>query len=206
MKKDDNLTIFILVGLFVFLFFVLFKFLYKSCSETFSGYSSRIYYNGKYLYITSDDEKTGEVIQRLKDVSDYVESIVTYCYENDFPCSERALRLKKRWSVVELYETSPDDENIAYLVDKSKILKLCLRNNYTKGEVENINTMMFVILHELAHMMSASYGHNDEFKTNFLELIKIANFLEIYDPVHYSETPTPYCNIIINTSPCEGDK
>ena len=181
-------------------------FIYRHTKETFSNYSSRIFYKNRYLYISSNDDLADAVVQRLKDVTDYVTSITTYCDENDFPDKERALRLKQRWSIVELYEISQNDTNIAYLVDKNKALRLCVRKNYTEGELEDINTMMFVILHELAHMMSASYGHNDEFKTNFLELIKIANFLEIYNPVHYSETPTPYCSIVINSSPCEDDK
>ena len=36
---------------------------------------------------------------------------------------------------------------------------------------------MYVLLHELAHIMSISYGHNDEFKQNLISCKKY--FLEI---------------------------
>ena len=40
---------------------------------------------------------------------------------------------------------------------------------------------MFVAIHELAHIMSKTYGHNDEFRENFIFLLDNASKCGIYD-------------------------
>ncbi|AOM63501.1 putative metal-dependent hydrolase [Heterosigma akashiwo virus 01] len=172
----------------------------QKVTETF------VKYNNRYIYVTSNDNLTSKVKKQLMKVVDAIDSIVSYCVHNSYPDKERSKRMLKRWKTIEVKEILPDDSHIAYLVDKSRILRLCVRKNYTNGEIEDYNTMMFVVLHELAHMMSESYGHNKEFRENFLELIRVAGFLKIYTPTHYSITPVKYCGIEIYTSPCEYDR
>ena len=61
---------------------------------------------------------------------------------------------------------------------------------------------MFVILHELAHVMSISYGHEDEFKNNFSYITHLASSLGLYKPQDFQTNPKTYCGTEINTTPC----
>lgn len=77
----------------------------------------------------------------------------------------------------------------AYTENKASIT-LCLKNPQTGGYYD-MNTIMYVALHELGHMVSKSHGHNDEFKQNFSKLLRQAARIGIYDP--RKTIPTTYC-------------
>ena len=79
----------------------------------------------------------------------------------------------------------------AYTENKS-LITLCLKDPKT-GEHYDMNTIMYVALHELAHMVSKSYGHNDEFKKNFTELLKRGAKIGVYDPRR--PIPSSYCGV-----------
>ena len=63
------------------------------------------------------------------------------------------------------------------------------------------NTLMFVALHEMAHVASKSIGHNDEFWDNFAFLIGEAEKIQIYYPIDYSQKNAEYCGMTITSSP-----
>jgi hypothetical protein len=65
----------------------------------------------------------------------------------------------------------------------------------------DINTLMFVALHELTHLMTESIGHKQEFWNNFKFMLKHASEEGIYDPVDYSKSPTDYCGLMIDDNP-----
>lgn len=79
----------------------------------------------------------------------------------------------------------------AYTENKS-VITLCLKNPKT-GEYYDMNTIMYVALHELAHIVSKTHGHNEEFKRNFDALLSQASSLGIYDPT--KPIPPNYCGI-----------
>ena len=79
----------------------------------------------------------------------------------------------------------------AYTENKS-VITLCLKNPKTDGYYD-MNTIMYVALHELAHVVSKTHGHNDEFKGNFSVILRQAARIGIYDP--RKEIPTTYCGI-----------
>lgn len=79
----------------------------------------------------------------------------------------------------------------AYTEDKA-VITLCLVKPGTQ-EYYDINTIMYVALHELAHVISKGHGHGEEFETNFAKLIRDAAEKGIYDP--RKPIPDTYCGI-----------
>jgi hypothetical protein len=79
----------------------------------------------------------------------------------------------------------------AYTENKT-VITLCLKNP-ENGYYYNSNTIMYVALHELAHIISKTQGHNDEFNNNFAMLLKQAETRGIYNP--RIPIPTTYCGI-----------
>ena len=67
----------------------------------------------------------------------------------------------------------------SYTIDKSKIY-LCVKDE--NGKYYSDNTLMHVILHELAHVQSTSIGHTPEFHQNFEEILAQAENAGLYDP------------------------
>lgn len=150
----------------------------------------------KALMLTNDSNKKKIMTHLLDDI----ESIVNYCVQHNYPSTSAAQQLWRNWTTVMLHETTFKD-HVAYVVDKNKEFKLCITD--TKGDIENTNTMRFVVLHELSHMMSYSYGHNDEFQRNFIALLRIATHLGLYEPEYFSQKPVTYCGTNVTISPCD---
>ena len=65
----------------------------------------------------------------------------------------------------------------------------------------DINTLTFVALHELSHIMTESIGHKQEFWQNFKYLLQNAKEAGIYDPIDYKKNPKDYCGMKINDNP-----
>jgi hypothetical protein len=63
------------------------------------------------------------------------------------------------------------------------------------------NTIMFVLLHELSHLMTESIGHTPEFWNNFRMLLQDCIKNGKYTPVNYTQNPVEYCGMTISDSP-----
>ena len=98
-------------------------------------------------------------------------------------------------------ETDKDSKYTSYSVNKGEKMVFCLRSRDEKNNLVDINTMMFVAIHELAHTMTKSIGHTEEFWDNFRTLLKNARKLGIYKRVNYNENPKAYCGIKITDDP-----
>ena len=62
-------------------------------------------------------------------------------------------------------------------MNKGEEIILCLRN---KNSLVDINTMMFVVLHEFAHLATESIGHTTEFWDNFKWILEESINIVIY--------------------------
>jgi len=128
----------------------------------------------------------------------------TCCLQGfEYPDPPRANLMKQRWKKVSVRETNKNDTEIAYVINKDQELRLCLSDPKT-DKAEEINTAMFVALHEMGHLMSSSYGHNEEFWTNFKLILRKAIQLGIYNYKDYSKAGSSeqYCGLKIHDTPC----
>jgi hypothetical protein len=76
-----------------------------------------------------------------------------------------------------------------YTLNKRKIV-MCITDPKT-GKPYPENVQMYVALHELAHVISKTYGHNAEFDRNFKDLLLKAQRAGVYTPI--SRAPPTYC-------------
>jgi hypothetical protein len=90
--------------------------------------------------------------------------------------------------------------NTSYVINKGDIIKLCLRSPLNR-ELHDFNTLTFVNLHELSHLLDKKYGHGATFWSGFKIILENAVELGLYHPVNYSKTPTYYCGMYITNSP-----
>lgn len=147
-----------------------------------------------------------EVAKRLSELARKADKLVNYMVEKNIPTPEIAKRLGARWANIRnnpqgLRETAFGETSAAYTVNKSEQIRICIRDPKAKEVFEDSNTAMLVLLHELAHIMSQTYGHNVEFKKNFAYITKVAVDLGLYNYVDYMQNPTSYCSTDITHSP-----
>jgi predicted metal-dependent hydrolase len=115
---------------------------------------------------------------------------------------ENVRRLVSKFNPKKIIETLPTSEYTAYSENKGQKIAFCL--NKKKENNDNLideNTLMFVALHEMAHVASKSIGHNAEFWDNFTFLIGEAEEIQLYTPIDYSKKNAEYCGMTITSSP-----
>ena len=88
----------------------------------------------------------------------------------------------------------------SYSVNKGEKIVICLRSRDSSREISDLNTLMYVALHELAHLMTEEIGHTPQFWSNFREVLEVAVREGVYAPVDYTRRPQEYCGVKIQNS------
>jgi hypothetical protein len=97
-------------------------------------------------------------------------------------------------------ESTPEAVHTSYTVDKEKVF-MCLRQRNEREELVQENVIMFVGLHEIAHVGTESIGHTPEFWNNFAWLLQQAEKIKIYTYTDFAAHPVEYCGVHITDSP-----
>ena len=63
-----------------------------------------------------------------------------------------------------------------------------------------MNVVMYVTIHELAHVACPEIGHTELFKKIFTFLLQVSMQINIYKHVDYSMYNTEYCGLTITES------
>ncbi len=113
----------------------------------------------------------------------------------------RIQKLVKGFNPKAIQETLPTSELTAYSENKGEKIAFCLNKTKDSTKLIDLNTLTFVAIHELAHIMTTSIGHKQEFWQNFKFLLEGAKASGIYEPVDYQKKPENYCGITITDSP-----
>jgi len=104
-------------------------------------------------------------------------------------------------------EATPDAEHTSYSVNKGEKIHLCLRQREGANEsLVDENVMVFVALHEMAHVITPTLGHGPDFWNNFGWLLKQAEAKGIYKYQDFKAQPVSYCGLHITDSPAYDPK
>lgn len=113
-------------------------------------------------------------------------------------------RLKKNFITANMQENIPSKSggDTSYVLNKGDVFAMCIRDPNDKNEIQdNFNELVFVLVHELSHIFTKGYGHDDEFWTNFRFLLNEATEMKEYKKTNYAAITMPYCGISITYSP-----
>jgi hypothetical protein len=191
-----KLTLFGIV-LVVFIVFISFKIYNESAMFNLKCIVSDI--NGK-KYCVRERAKLGLAADLLARTSQKLEKLTKYL-DNTYPDRENINRLVKGFNPDKISETLPTSEFTAYSENKGEKLAFCLNKNKNGKKLIDENTLMFVALHELAHIMTESVGHNEVFWKNFKFLIENAKEIKVYVPVDYKKDNGHYCGMDLTDNP-----
>lgn len=109
-------------------------------------------------------------------------------------------QLKRNWNPDEVSEGTEDSNYTSYSVNKGEKIVFCLRSRDKENNLVNENTLMYVAIHELGHLMTDEYGHTKKFWDNFKYLAEEAISMGLYKKVDYKAFPERYCGITIQNS------
>jgi predicted metal-dependent hydrolase len=172
-----------------------------------------------FIYITYINNKLEKIVSKIDDreylVQDKIDSqeaadliakirqkiqILKEHLNKSYPDDERIKLLNENLDLNNLKEGIDDPNYTSYSINKGEQIVLCLRN---EDKLMDINTMMFVILHELGHVITIDIGHTPNFWENFRWLLEESINIGIYSKQDFDEKPVEYCGMNITSSPLD---
>lgn len=153
---------------------------YQDASEKLALINKKIieilrYLRNKYIWNENSNQYRTEMVKRL---------LLLYNQEN-------------------LIENSPEGiVNTSYVEDKGRVFAICLREKITGNYLfENLDTLIFVALHEISHIANKTWKHGNEFWHDFKIILEEAVESGLYYPINYKVYPVQYCGLTITYNP-----
>jgi len=162
-------------------------------------------YDNNHYYVQEKDDSidAANLIAQIREKSNLIVSHLSKIYPNE----KRTQYLVKNYNDNAFKEgiDYPGSNMTSYSINKGEEIVLCLRqrNKNNNDELVDLNTMMFVVLHELAHLASYSIGHTDEFWKNFKWILEESINIGIYIKQDFDNKPIEYCGMSITSTPLD---
>jgi predicted RND superfamily exporter protein len=147
-----------------------------------------------------DKQRAANMLSRLK-VNIY--KIRDHLVKNigKYPNMEPHIKqLNRKLKHTEYNESTEDSVYTSYSVNKGEQIVFCLRSKEYKNELHSLNLVMYVTLHEMAHVACPEFGHTALFKEIFAFFAKIAIEMGIYKRIPFNKYRQEYCGLYIENS------
>jgi predicted metal-dependent hydrolase len=154
-----------------------------------------------YLVRNTPDKQEGA--DRIATIRQKCDLLIRHIQENKEKYDERFHLMVKRYTTkgTEFSEKDKISNYTSFTENKGDRLVFCIRQKNDNEEIIDMNTIMFVTIHEMAHIMTKDFGHHDDFWVNFKDLLHVAVELNLYEPEDYSTSPREYCGMNITSNP-----
>tara|TARA_B110000261_G_C13056655_1_gene346433 strand:- start:509 stop:1111 length:603 start_codon:yes stop_codon:yes gene_type:complete len=180
-------------------------------------YISFYYYNNRnHAYVTANDgneyrvqitEDNKESANLLSDAINRVKLLLEHLRKSE-SSDIRTKTLLSRFNPDNITENDPTEMKkgvTSYTINKGEKIVVCLRQR--NNEFVNLNTLMYVIIHELGHICDlTSQQHDEKFWENFEWLLENAVNIGIYNYIDYSKDEEPYCGMNITSNVLDDKK
>jgi len=166
------------------------------------------YFQGNLEYVVAKDGEAYEVqsLPDKKEAADLLADVrarleqLTRHLEKAEPDDERTRRLIVQFRPDKISEGADHSKYTSYSVNKGERLVFCIRQKDSARTLMDLNTMLFVAIHEVAHICTTSVGHTTEFWDNMRWLLQHAINIGVYMDQDFKK-PKQYCGIKITSSP-----
>lgn len=156
----------------------------------------------KYYLVrdTPDKHKAANLLARIRQD---INKIVAYLNINIDKYKENKQyinQLTKKINGSIINESSANSSYTSYSVNKGEQIVFCIRSKRNFGQIHDYNIIMYVALHEIAHVACPEYGHTQLFKQIFAFLTNVAIEMNIYKKIDFNKNPEEYCGLMITDS------
>lgn len=147
----------------------------------------------------ADKEIAADILAKLTENIKTLSNHLNKLYSED-----NRVKLLLKYDTTKIKEALDNNDGVtSYSINKEEII-MCLRNKDKEKEKEtlaDINTLMYVLLHEISHICTESIGHTPEFWDNFKWILEESINIGIYKYTDYLKENVEYCGITINSTP-----
>jgi predicted metal-dependent hydrolase len=155
-------------------------------------------------YLVRNDDRKQESADYMAKIHKNINVLYESCITT-YPTDIRIKRLIRNYNPNNISESMKSSVYTSYSVNKGQKLVICIKEKDIEETLIDLNTIMFVVIHELAHIITKSIGHTEEFWENMRFLLKISIKLGIYQEVDYKNKPEDYCGITITDTPLKKE-
>ena len=182
---------FLLFFLSTFVFFIVMNKLYKKGEiiSTKSSIDGRIYIVRKLPDAKKAADKLAEINKKVLRLISSLD-----------PKKDGVDDLINNYNPDALSETVIGSKYTSYSVNKGEKISICIRGINDNTFIDD-NTVLFVVIHELAHVMTEEIGHPPEFWENMKTLLKYSIDSKVYNYINYRENPVYYCGVYVDDTP-----
>jgi predicted metal-dependent hydrolase len=155
--------------------------------------------DNEQYYVRNSEDKS-KAANTLATIKNNIKKLVLHLKNNIneyIDEKEYINNLVNRTKQINIMETPAEEKNTSYTINKGEKIVICLRSKLL-NEIHDINTIMYVVIHELAHVACPEFGHTPLFKQIFIFLLKVSQKINIYNPIDYRKNPQDYCGMTIN--------
>jgi len=121
-----------------------------------------------------DNKHKHVVVQELDIIQDKIDNLKKALYKSSHKNTYGVKRLLET-NVIELEESFKN--HVGYSINKGEKIGVCVISD---GILQDRNAIFYIVMHELAHIMTEEYGHNDEFWDHLSILVEVASQTKIY--------------------------
>lgn len=146
-----------------------------------------------------DKQEASEIMSTIRS---NIEKLIQHYKDDPATMADpRVNTMIERFRPDNMYENDVNADSTSYSENKGDRIVVCIRDKRPPYRFADENTIMFVLLHEMAHLMTTTIGHTPEFWANFRRILKDAVACGIYQEVNYARSPVDYCGMTITDSP-----
>jgi hypothetical protein len=130
-------------------------------------------------------------------ISDYDANLLKSSRDHEYIKYVRII--KERLPFVKISENPTDSQYTSYSVNKGEELVFCIREK-KRSKLHDINELLYVAIHEIAHIGCPEIGHTDLFQSINIYLLEKAVCYKLYKYIDYSETNKDYCGMTLTST------
>lgn len=166
-------------------------------------------YYSEVAYVKSKIDDRTYLVRKLKDKQQAADLLATVNKNMlklinhlvaEYPDKPEIKRLFANYNPNNVSEGGPENGYTSYSINKGERIILCIRQKNKEHSFVDLNTIIFVSIHELAHLATISVGHEKDFWDNFKFLLTDAVKIGIYEKTDYASNPVPYCGIKVTSN------
>ena len=184
------------------MFIVIYKLKYKSPIISIEAFNNQAY----LVNDLPDSQQAANLLAKImltmdklvtRIISDYDAGLLKTSLDIEYINYVRTI--KKRLPFVKISENPTDSQYTSYSVNKGEELVFCIRDK-KKFKLHNINELLYVAIHEIAHIGCPEVGHTQLFQNINLYLLEKAVCYKLYEYVDYSENNKDYCGMMLTST------
>ena len=184
------------------MFIIIYKFKYKLNIKSVDAFNNISY----IVNDLPDAQEASDTLSKIMiTINKLINDIINY-YENgdkkdddDDNYIEYIKIIKDRLPYVRISENPTDSAYTSYSVNKGEELVFCIRDR-KKYKIHPLNELLYVAIHEIAHIGCPEIGHTAIFQLINIYLLKKAIYYNLYTYIDYSRYNKDYCGMILTST------